>query len=315
MRVDFALTLDLRLPGSGRGAARPAVRRRSDAGVAARGVPRCLPRDLRLRLADDAVEVGALRLARHGSPTVDAARLPAMRRRRHGAASSNHASRRVHFGRDSRLDRHAGDDRARRLVQATHRPADPRERRHAPSSFRRGDRSTPDATGNLLVTLAGGRRHDPQCLRSHHLRGPQERRSTPSSTTWPTPSCARRARRSCATCSTIPSPSATPRAASSPRPRPWRCISARCRTPWTWSCDRFARRPGPGRRRRSSTTRTTAACTCPTSSCSSRSSSASALLGFSVVIAHHCDVGGRVPGSNASEFDRDLPGRVCASRR
>ena len=33
------------------------------------------------------------------------------------------------------------------------------------------------------------------------------------------------------------------------------------------------------------------------------------LLGFSVVIAHHCDVGGRVPGSNASDFDRDFPGR------
>ena len=32
------------------------------------------------------------------------------------------------------------------------------------------------------------------------------------------------------------------------------------------------------------------------------------LLGFAVVIAHHCDMGGRVPGSNASRFDRDLPG-------
>ena len=30
---------------------------------------------------------------------------------------------------------------------------------------------------------------------------------------------------------------------------------------------------------------------------------------FAVVICHHTDVGGRVPGSNASEFDRDLPGR------
>ena len=29
--------------------------------------------------------------------------------------------------------------------------------------------------------------------------------------------------------------------------------------------------------------------------------SAEQLLGFSVVIAHHCDVGGRVPGSNASD--------------
>ena len=45
----------------------------------------------------------------------------------------------------------------------------------------------------------------------------------------------------------------------------------------------------------------TAACTCPTSSCSSRSFPGERLLGFSVVIAHHCDVGGRVPGSNASD--------------
>ncbi len=33
------------------------------------------------------------------------------------------------------------------------------------------------------------------------------------------------------------------------------------------------------------------------------------LQGFAVVIAHHCDMGGRVPGSNASELHRDLPGR------
>ena len=32
---------------------------------------------------------------------------------------------------------------------------------------------------------------------------------------------------------------------------------------------------------------------------------------FSVVICHHTDVGGRVPGSNASDTHRDLPGRAA----
>ena len=34
---------------------------------------------------------------------------------------------------------------------------------------------------------------------------------------------------------------------------------------------------------------------------------------FAVVICHHTDVGGRVPGSNASRFHRDLPGRPANS--
>ncbi len=34
---------------------------------------------------------------------------------------------------------------------------------------------------------------------------------------------------------------------------------------------------------------------------------------FAVVICHHTDVGGRVPGSNASDFDRDLSGRAAHS--
>ncbi len=58
---------------------------------------------------------------------------------------------------------------------------------------------------------------------------------------------------------------------------------------------------GAGRRGRSSTIPIPAACTCPTSSCSSRSSCADRLQGYAVVIAHHCDVGGRVPGSNAAD--------------
>ena len=33
------------------------------------------------------------------------------------------------------------------------------------------------------------------------------------------------------------------------------------------------------------------------------------LLGFGVLVAHHNDMGGRVPGSSAAEFDRNLPGR------
>ena len=33
-----------------------------------------------------------------------------------------------------------------------------------------------------------------------------------------------------------------------------------------------------------------------------------ALIAWAGTVCHHTDVGGRVPGSNASDFDRDLPG-------
>ncbi len=51
----------------------------------------------------------------------------------------------------------------------------------------------------------------------------------------------------------------------------------------------------------SATTRTRAGCTCPTSSSSSRCSLTARCIAYAATICHHTDVGGRVPGSNASD--------------
>ncbi len=51
----------------------------------------------------------------------------------------------------------------------------------------------------------------------------------------------------------------------------------------------------------SSTTRSRAACICPTCLCSSRFSVRKRLIAWAGTVCHHTDVGGRVPGSNASD--------------
>ena len=64
---------------------------------------------------------------------------------------------------------------------------------------------------------------------------------------------------------------------------------------------RVRRRPASRRRRGDERPYTRRACTSPTSSSSCRSSRTARCEAFAVVIGHQTDMGGRVPGSNASD--------------
>ena len=79
-----------------------------------------------------------------------------------------------------------------------------------------------------------------------------------------------------------------------------RAISVRSRSRCRRCCG-ISATTSPRATSSSTTIRTTAACTCRTSSSSSRCSPDGKPIAYAATICHHTDVGGRVPGSNASD--------------